>query len=378
MPFATGPRPCSSSAQGTILPRPKSPSGRMDSLAASLERSPELFPHALNVGADSVSLIRLSESDYARASFLDARILTRQTIGRTVPWPQLQSAVDVTQLEESCSYIFHIGHVGSTLLSRLLGAHRQVFALREPAILCTLAQMRADQGAQPRRWSDAEFAQRLTDFLKLWSRTFRPEQRACIKATSFVSELAAQILARPSAPKAIFMFVAAETYFASIFGGPNSRQEARMLAESRLKRLHNRLGEQRWKLATLSEGEMIAMSWACEMTALTAAMDSAGDRAMWLNFDSFLNEPMSEISAVFRHLGLQTTQAELETILSGADMHRYSKAPEHSYDAKLRREVLDQARNEHAREIRRGLDWLTAASADVSAILAIAEIGRES
>ncbi len=350
----------------------------MDSLAASLERSPELFPHALNVAADSVSLIRLSESDYARASFLDARILTRQTVGRTVPWPQFQVAVEAAQVEENCTFIFHIGHVGSTLLSRLLGAHPQVFALREPAILRTLAQMRADPGAQPRRWSDAEFAQRLTDFLKLWSRTFRPEQRPNIKATSFVSELAAQILGRPSAPKAIFMFVPADTYLATIFGGPNSRQEARMLAESRLKRLHNRLGEQRWKLATLSEGEMIAMSWTCEMTALTAAMDSAGDRAMWLNFDSFLNEPMSETSAAFRHLGAQATKAELETIVSGADMRRYSKAPEHAYDAKLRRDVLAEAQNEHAREIQRGLDWLTAASAEVSAILAIAEIGRES
>jgi hypothetical protein len=349
----------------------------MDSLAASLERSPELFPHAVNVAADSVSLIRLSESDYARASFLDARVLSRQTIGRTVPWPQLQAAVEAAQLEENCTFIFHIGHVGSTLLSRLLGAHPQVFALREPAILRTLAQMRADPGAQPRRWSEAEFEQRLADFLKLWSRTFRPEQRATIKATSFVSELTAHILARPSAPKAIFMFVSAETYLASIFGGANSRQEARMLAESRLKRLHNRLGEQRWKLATLSEGEMIAMSWACEMTALTAARNSAGDRVMWLNFDSFLNEPAAGLSAAFRHLGIDATQAEVDAILSSPDMRRYSKAPEHAYDAKLRREVLEQARNEHASEIQLGLDWLTAARADAPAILAIAEIARE-
>jgi hypothetical protein len=340
----------------------------MDSLAASLERSPELFPHDLNVGAESVSLIRLSESDYARASFLDARILNRQTIGRTVPWPQLQAAVGATQLEENCSYIFHIGHVGSTLLSRLLAAHTQVFALREPAILRTLAHMRADPGAQPRRWSEAEFDERLAAFLKLWSRTFRPEQRACIKATSFVSDLATEILARPSAPLAIFMFVPAETYLATIFGGPNSRQEARMLAESRLKRLHHRLDETRWKLASLSEGEMIAMGWACEMTALTAAAVSAGDRAMWLNFDTLLNDPRTELASAFRHLGIEVTQAEVEAILSGPEMHRYSKAPEHAYDAKLRSEVLDQARHQHAREIRRGLDWLTAASADAPAI----------
>jgi hypothetical protein len=43
-------------------------------------------------------------------------------------------------------------------------------------------------------------------------------------------------------------------------------------------------------------------------------------------------------------------------------MHQYSKAPEHAYDAALRRELLVSADLEHAAEIRRGLDWLHAAA----------------
>ncbi len=44
-------------------------------------------------------------------------------------------------------------------------------------------------------------------------------------------------------------------------------------------------------------------------------------------------------------------------------MRRYSKAPEHAYDAALRREVLNQARALNAAEIRRGLAWLDRAAA---------------
>ena len=44
-------------------------------------------------------------------------------------------------------------------------------------------------------------------------------------------------------------------------------------------------------------------------------------------------------------------------------MRRYAKAPEHGYDAALRRTVLDQARREHAAEIRKGLAWLERAGA---------------
>ena len=38
-------------------------------------------------------------------------------------------------------YIFPIGHVGSTLLSRLIGSHTGIFSLRESALLRTFAQL---------------------------------------------------------------------------------------------------------------------------------------------------------------------------------------------------------------------------------------------
>src|ERR1041385_5920933 len=121
----------------------------MDAFAASLERSPELFPHSLEPGTDAVTLIRVTEGEYAAASFLDERILGRRTISRTISCANLVGAVVQTRLQECCDFIFHIGHVGSTLLSRLLGRHRAVFALREPGILRTLAQMHFEPGASP-------------------------------------------------------------------------------------------------------------------------------------------------------------------------------------------------------------------------------------
>src|ERR1043166_6105285 len=89
----------------------------MDALAAALGRSPELFPHSYDVGADSVSFIRLSEDNYRRGVFLAPRILGRQSGGRTVAGPQLQAAVGASRLEEGCHFIFHIGHTRPTLPS---------------------------------------------------------------------------------------------------------------------------------------------------------------------------------------------------------------------------------------------------------------------
>jgi len=337
----------------------------MDPLAASLARSPALFPLAFDPATDQFTFIRLSETEYQQASFLDARALAPQTLRRVISRQEVEAAVAGSGLQEAANYIFHIGHVGSTLLSRLLGTHPQVFALREPAILRTFAQMGCDPQSTGGRWTHTEFEGRLGTVLKLLSRTFRPNQRALVKTTSFVSELAPQVLARPSRPSAIFIFVLAETYLPTILSAPNSPTEARLLAKTRLARLHAKIGEARWRLHELGDGEMVAMSWACEMAALAEAARGADERVLWLNFDEFLNNPAPWLGAAFTHVGIQTTPAQIDAILSGPDMGRYAKAPEYAYGVDLRSDLLRDARRNYAGQIENGLRWLKEAEAMV-------------
>ena len=327
-------------------------------MQGSLTRSPELFPYSLESNGERIAFIKLTQSDYEKASFLDGRILAPGTPMELITWREVAEALESGDLEERCGFIFHIGHVGSTLLSRLIGAHPSAFVLREPLLLRAFAQVNAETV------SDA----RLSDTLKLFSRTFQAHQLAVIKATSFVSELAAKLLMRASSPKAIMMSVPPESYFATILGGPNSRQESRTLAPSRLMRLQRRLGEQPWELASLSEGEILALTWVCEMAALTEGSHAADGRVLWVNFDQFLNNPAQSLTSVLNHLEMDASAQTVAAILAGPDMQRYSKAPEHAYDAQLRSDVLNHARARHGNEIRRGLVWLERAAARFSVI----------
>ncbi len=294
--------------------------------------------------------------------------MSPRTLSRTLPYAQLAQAIGQSRLQARCHFIFHIGHVGSTLLSRLLGEDSRLFALREPAILRTLARLKTDPELQPRRFDDAEFADRQTLFLKLWSRTFEAGQTALIKATSFASELAPRLLAGPSEPKALLLFVSPETCMATILAAANAREEAKTLTEGRLKRLHRRIGREVWRLGALSEGEALAASWAAEMSALAEAHRAAGARAMLLDFDHFLADPQEQLSLVFRHFGRKTTPKKVGAILEGPLMQRYSKAPEHAYSPELRRELLDEARKTHAAEIAKGLAWLERAADEVPVV----------
>jgi len=319
----------------------------MNALAIALAKSPELFPHALDLRSDMVSILRLTRADYESASFLDGRIAIPARPTRLLPWSLLAQAVGESNLHESCHFLFHIGHVGSTLLSRLLGKHPALFSLREPEILRTLARATREPDNEPQ----------LAVFLKLWSRTFDPHARVLLKASSFVSGHAGKLLARPYAPKAIAMGVAPESYLATIFGGANSPGEAAALAPFRLARLNRCLGCD-WKPDDLSTGEVVAAGWACETLALAEAARQAGAQVQTLNFDRFLAQPDACLALAFEHLGVRAGSDEISAILAGPEMKSYSKAPEFSYDLATRRAELDEGRSRHASEIRHGLRWL--------------------
>jgi hypothetical protein len=310
--------------------------------ADELACSPAWLP--LDVQDSAVRLVRLDEAAYRAASFLDQRLLAQGYTQHICPASLLETAA--ARLRPRAHFIFHIGHVGSTLISRLVGAHPDFFVLREPQLLRALA-MPSPAGTPS-----------LGAALALLARTWHPAQRAVIKVTSFVSELAEPILAGSEQAMAVFMFVRPLAYLQGTLAGPASRLENRHLAAARLRRLARRLDEGGGGPDPRAEGECIAMSWLSEITALRQAAERFASQVLWVDFDEFLREPVAGLRTIFHRLGGRLTDAELQALASGPLMHQYSKAPEHAYDAALRREVLQQAEREHATEIRRGIDWL--------------------
>jgi hypothetical protein len=317
----------------------------MNPLAQALAGSPELFPAALDPLSGAVTLWRLSRADYEQSAFLDGRIAAGKS-SRQVSFAELSRAVDEAGLRERCHFIFHIGHAGSTLLSRLLGRHPSLFSLREPDILRTL-------GVQGNQILLDSY---LPVLLKLWSRTFDPAAQVVLKTTSFVSEIAPHLLSRSYRPKALAMGVAPEIYLATIFGGANAPAEARALAPMRLARLNRRLSTN-WRVENLTVGEIVALGWACETQSLADAAQPANGRVLALDFEKFLAHSHETLRGVFAHFGLDPTESEISAMLA-REMHSYSKAPEHPYDAETRRAVLAEGRLRHASDIRQGLMWL--------------------
>jgi hypothetical protein len=299
-----------------------------------IARDARWLTQALDPAQGMVRLVAMDQDSYRQASFLDDRMLQRPVDAQIVPWPDVEAAM-AGDLRQDARWIFHIGHVGSTLISRLLGELDQVLSVREPRLLRDLA------------LSPAEIrCAYLTPVPKLMSRTFAKEQLACVKATSFASEIAAELV--PSGALALLMYASPRNYVASILAGENSLKELRILEDSRTARLAAREISLR---PARNDAERAAAAWACEMTGLETAADALGGAIAWSDFDRALGDLAGELARIAAHFRFAASAAQLADLASGPLLGRYSKAPEHEYSPALRRGLIEEAVRDHGMQI---------------------------
>lgn len=318
--------------------------------ADEIARDATWLVQALDPSRGAARLVAMDRDSYRAASFLDDRMLDAPIDSQIVSWTAIEAAIG-DHMRSDARWIFHIGHVGSTLVSRLLGEIHHVLAVREPRLLRDLA------------LTPSEVRQRyLAPTPRLMSRTFADAEVACVKATSFASEIAPGLV--PPGERALFMFAAPRNYIASILAGENSLQEMRLLAGGRAQRLNTRCVY----VPAQDDAGLAAAAWACEMTALEQSAERMPDRKiLWTNFDEMLVDVESTLSRVAGFFEFEIRG--IAEIAAGPLMSRYSKALEYEYSANLRRELIAEAGERFISDIERALAMLNSA-AEKSPLLA--------
>jgi hypothetical protein len=296
---------------------------------------------AVDPRAGLARFVEMTPEDYREASFLDDRMFARQRPNFLRKWADVVEAMPPAARTDT-RWIFHIGHVGSTLIARLLGELRSVLSVREPRALRDLtffpASVRGDFVPPVRA---------------LMSRTFPDDQAAVVKATSFASEIAAELIA---GGRALYLYATPLAYISGILAGENSRKELAGLADTRRVRLASRglnLPEPR------NEADAAASAWACEMTSLEAA---DGGNGLWADFDVVLIHLEDSLRRFADHLQFAATDEQLREVANGPLTRRYSKATEYEYTPQLRQDLLAEANQRHRADIESALAMLSAAA----------------
>ena len=325
---------------------------------AQLPASPDAYPQKLDLVRDSVLVVRLDEPAYRAASFLDDRILGPGLQGAWIPFGRVAEAARQATSTRPLHFIFHTGHVGSTLLSRLLDETGAVLSLREPLPLRTLAEARDVLDRPESLLSPAQFDAALRVFTTLWSRGYSPTRSVVVKATSSAGRIAGTVLERDARSRAIYLNLDAEPYLATLLAGQNSPIDLRGHGPERIRRLQAWVTAPLAPLHTMSIGELAALSWLAESRAQRDALTRFPDRVIALDFDRFLASVAGSMARILDHFGLPGDARYLSAVERSAVLTRYSKAPEYDYTPGLRAEILRESRREHREEIRKGMAWL--------------------
>jgi hypothetical protein len=309
---------------------------------ADLASSPALYPHSFDNRSDRVMLVRLSAADYRRSSFLDSRMLAPGMDMDAAWFDYVPVAVSAERVQpKSLHMISHTGHVGSTLLSRLLDEVPGVLGLREPHPLQTLAGMADETPA------GEGYLERLKTFLRLWSRGFEATDTVILKATSVACRIAPDILAASPQTKAVYLHLPAEAYIIAILAATSGRADLKFFEAMRRKRLPAK--QEREVPTDGSTGELAAIAWLVERDSLERAKAAAGPRVMLLNFETMLDDLEGNLAQVLRHFGLPPLAGQL---VKSPSLTRYSKAPEQlAFSPEARAQLMRRSRDMFAAEI---------------------------
>jgi len=316
----------------------------------------DIFLQKLDAFEQTLLAVDMRGGAAFQASFLDDRVL--QYAPPTVWIPFAEAAERVRRLPAPAhapGFIFHVGHCGSTLVSRLIGACEGFSSLREPLALRQLTELWQER-AMPwspvsvRRWHDW-----LELFLRSWSRGQEPGDHCIIKATSLSNLIAPVLLAEDANRRAISLSLSLEVYLPVMLAPNRAPMDLYLGARNRLARHRALVPELPWRLHDLSWGELAAVSWICERLSLARLEHDFPEQVIPVDFDAFLATPEASLCRIGEHFGRRLEPEAVQQALNTNIMRQYSKAPEHPYSPDIRRAVLAEARQTHAQEIRKGL-----------------------
>jgi hypothetical protein len=316
----------------------------------------EFLPFKLDPVARRVLLVRLDAEQRRAAAFLDERALPAHADGGWVGWDALLSQPPATGA--AADAIFHIGHCGSTLLSRLLDSWPGVQGLREPLPLRTLAEAWPHLAAVDSRLSPEEAPRLLQCLWTAWSRPLAGHARTVIKATSSCNGLIAPLFAQLPGVRALLLDMPLRPYLATLLKSPDSVRDAAAAAGERLRHLRACGFAEDTALHALSLPQQCAMGWLAERLRFHALAQAHPDRSLRVDFERLLAQPESVLGQIATHLALDP--AGVAAAMQAPAWGRYAKAQDHGYGRDDRAHDLALALRRHADEIDAGEAWVEA------------------
>ncbi len=321
---------------------------------------PSYFLMNVNIVQRKCQFVAVTESVYYDRSFLDERLLA--SISNSVQFDlgkfnQVWCQKSDRSLDSK--FIFHIGHCGSTLISRALAATATVLPLREPLTMRFLAESLRQIALPTSFCSEVDWGRLKTGILECNARRFHPDQSPMIKLTSTCNNLIDPMLRESSERRGLMVYSSLEDYLAVMLAdsaGDVRLADARMQAPAAISDWYHLGYSGQLRLCDLSHEQMLVIAWLMNIRQFESARKSWPDQTRFVNFDDFLVSPESQLESITRFFGFED---QLPAIFARYDeiAGRYSKRTDFKYQESTRREGMERTRQIKAGQIRSAMAW---------------------
>lgn len=294
-------------------------------------------------------VLHVAPDDYRRAGFLDRRALRADMPGWEVTRPELLAAIGTAPPRLPVHWLFHIGHCGSTLVSRLLDLLPGVLGLREPLPLLALAH--ATGHPAERDW--------FAPVTRLLARGFDDTGAVLVKPTSTVTSMAERLLAADAGAgpgRACLLWIDLQSWLATMLRAPE-------LVDATLSQAPLRAGGIDLPAADAGDPAFgLARVWLADQLRWRglAADPMLAERITDLDFAEVLTAPAGVLARLARHYGLPVPDDWPTRVAGSGLLHRYAKDPGQAFDAGRRKRELDGSLERHGTAIEQAIDRVAA------------------
>jgi hypothetical protein len=313
-------------------------------------------PVALDVDAGWIEFQRLTRQAYARAAFLD-----RTTASGTNERLRLNLDTafalfgDVTP--PPVNYVFHTAFCCSTLLARALDVDGTSFALKEPPLMLTLADLK--RYGRPVTRDVARWQALVRFVLRAMAKPFEDGESVLIKPTNVANNLLADVLARPGTGGVVLLYSSLESFLVSVLKeGEPGRAFVRTVFNVISRDTSRLSGLSHQELMRMTDLQVAALVWHIQIEhylRILAAFPRAELRT--LDCEVLLADPTAALRRIARLMQLELTETAIDNIVSGPAFARDSKTSCRDYDAAVRSREYDRVRALYRKEIAMTLEW---------------------
>jgi hypothetical protein len=312
-----------------------------------LYRSPDHYLHSFD--GDKVIIVPMDRAAYHRSIFLDARISAAP--GQAVAMP-VEALAQGIRAPQPTSWIFHMAHVGSTLLARALDDPGASLVLREPVALRQLSIQPDDR--------------RLGIVAAMLGKRYRGDAPTLVKANVPVNFLLPKLAALEPDVHAILLYLPLRDYLLAILRSDSHRDWLRKVTSL----LSPHLGD----LSALSDAERAAALWLAQVNAFAGAL-GALPNARALNAERFFAEPEAALNASAAHLGVPIAAAAVAATVAGPLFSTNAKNPALSFDNRQRVARRKDLERTMAAELDSAEEWIAQRADAPEAALSAGALG---